>query len=206
MAISVSSNAADAASRWQDAFIAALLPHEVADPLKQAAIGGRLADWTRHLTAVVVKSCESIRWRAAAKGFPLRLLPQVGQEYLGMDLMAFQDDGDESGMRHWRFPTAVFELENSRDDDRVAYSLWKVLCVRAGMRVVFAYRQDWDQARNLIRHLMERVVGTMPIDEREALTGRTMVVLGSRGEGETFPHGYFKMWRLDTNLGRFEKA
>jgi len=39
-----------------------------------------------------------------------------------------------------------------------------------------------------------------------ALGGETVVVLGSRGEGETFPWGYFKFWSLDPNLGRFEKS
>ena len=28
----------------------------------------------------------------------------------------------------------------------------------------------------------------------------------NRGEGETFPWGYFKFWLLDANLGRFEKV
>ena len=31
-------------------------------------------------------------------------------------------------------------------------------------------------------------------------------VVGNRGEGETFPWGYFKFWLLDSNLGRFEKV
>jgi hypothetical protein len=38
-----------------------------------------------------------------------------------------------------------------------------------------------------------------------SLGGETVVVVGNRGEGETFPWGYFKCWRLDANLGRFEK-
>jgi hypothetical protein len=34
----------------------------------------------------------------------------------------------------------------------------------------------------------------------------TVLVVGNRGKGETFPCGYFKFWMLDTNLGRFEKV
>jgi hypothetical protein len=37
------------------------------------------------------------------------------------------------------------------------------------------------------------------------LRGQTLLVTGSRGEGESFPWGFFKLWRLDANLGRFEK-
>jgi hypothetical protein len=163
------------------------------------------------MTGAVVETCQAVGWVAAARGFPLAVLPQEGQEYLGMDVMAFRSDGHgdedaEGGHRlRWQFPVAVFELENSALDDRVAYSLWKVLCVRVPLRGVFAYRQDWDRARALLEDLRHVVVDAMPIEERLAIAGQTLVVLGSRGEGETFPHGYFKMWRLNGNTGRFEK-
>ena len=100
---------------------------------------------------------------------------------------------------------AVFELENSRDDDRVAYSLWKALCVRAPLRVVFAYRADWESGRALVPGLGEAVVVSMPLAERADFGGETLVLLGSRGEGETFPHGFFKVWRLDPGVGAFRK-
>jgi hypothetical protein len=37
------------------------------------------------------------------------------------------------------------------------------------------------------------------------LQGETVLVIGNRGEGETFPYGYFTYWMLDANIGRFEK-
>jgi hypothetical protein len=182
---------------------------EVAEPLKEAALAERLGEWTTLLTGVVVRSCRSIEWTAAAKGHVLQELPQAGQEYLGLDVMAFEpvDVGLIEGGRvsTWRFPVAVFELENSRADDRVAYSLWKTLCVRTSLRVVFAYRPDWTVGVELVQRLGRSVVGAMNIDTRVALDGDTLVVLGSRGEGDTFPHGYFKTWRLNTNTGRFDK-
>jgi hypothetical protein len=197
-----SPRSADLATRWRDAFLAILQRPENAAPLKEAALGEILSDWTRHLTAVVVQSCQSLDWCAAAKGFALDLLPQVGQEYLGIDVMAFEKPRAGEGPR-WRFPLAVFELENSRGDDRVAYSLWKVLCLRSRLRVVFAYRRDWEEARSLVNRLAEEVVGAFPVNERGDLRGQTLLVTGSRGEGATFPWGYFKLWELDPNLGRF---
>lgn len=195
--------------RWREAFASALRQREVAEPLKQAAVAERLRDWTTLLTSVVVDSCRSTGWAAAAKGYALDELPQAGQEYLGLDVRAFERAGDgrrEGGeVSAWRFPVAVFELENSRSDDRVAYSLWKTLCVRASLRVVFAYRPDWEAGIELVQHLGRTVVGAMNINARTALDGETLVVLGSRGEGDTFPHGYFKTWRLNTNTGRFDK-
>ena len=88
----------------------------------------------------------------------------------------------------------------------MAYSLWKVLCVRAPLRVLFAYRPDWEKARSLVGKFQDDVIGSLTIEQRTALEGDTVIVMGSRGEGGTFPWGYFKVWKLDTNLGRFEKA
>jgi hypothetical protein len=133
------------------------------------------------------------------------LLPVAGQEYLSIDVTAFPEQNGGSGPTRWPMPLAAFELENARDADRVAYSLWKLLCLRAGLRVVFAYRPDWEQGRALVQALQETVVGAMSPTERMSLGGETVVIVGNRGDGETFPWGYFKCWRLDTNLGRFEK-
>ena len=187
---------------WKDAFLHHVQRSSVAAPLKEAATSGHLADWTSCLTTAVVLSCEAIGWRAAGKGHALGLLPQIGQEYLGIDVMAFA--GAAAG--RWPFPVAAFELENSRADDRVAYSLWKVLCLRARLRVVFAYRPDWEQGRKLVHAACVDVLGKIPPEDRAALTGETVMVVGNRGEGGTFPDGYFKFWMLDLNLGRFAKV
>jgi hypothetical protein len=80
-----------------------------------------------------------------------------------------------------------------------------VLCLDCPLRAVFAYRDDWRQARELVRRLAGEVVGAIPASRLADLRGQTLLVLGSRGEGETFPWGYFKIWSLDANLGRFEK-
>ncbi len=39
-----------------------------------------------------------------------------------------------------------------------------------------------------------------------AVGGGTLVLLGSRGEGDTFPHGFFKVWRLDPGVTFFKKT
>ena len=115
-----------------------------------------------------------------------------------MDAMAFA-----GGEGRWRFPTAVVELENSATDDVVAYSLWKVLSVRADLRVVFCYRPSPQDGPTLVRLLKNDVVQAMGIAGRVALGGETLVVVGSRDNAATFPHGFFKWWKLDTNTGSF---
>jgi len=190
------------ADRWFAKFMETVRGHKAAGLLRDAAIKAQLGDWTRALTSVVVATCESMEWKGAAKGHSSSLLPVSRQEYLGLDAIAFEPVGE----RRWRFPVAVFELENGVTDDRVAYSLWKVLCIRAQLRVVFCYRQDGTEGAKLVRHLSAEAAQAMELSERAALLGETLVVVGSRDESKTFPYGFFKDWIYDTNVGRFGRA
>jgi hypothetical protein len=176
--------------------------HEVATALKTAAVAGILKPWTGYLTTAVVTACTELGWRPAAKGHLGEVLPVGRNEYLALDVMAFP----ASGTARWPFPTAVFELENSNTDDLVAYSLWKVLCVRVPLRVVFAYRRNMGEGITLVSRLTEFVIGSLPVAERIALTGEIALIVGSRGEVDTFPYGYFKVWTLNANTGYFERA
>lgn len=186
------------AEQWQSTFLKTVQQHETAKTLKEAALQERLGDWTKALTAVTVATCESLGWQASAKGHHLQLLPIPRSEYLALDVMAFTD-----GEKRWRFPVAVLELENSKDDERIAYSLWKVLCVRATLRVVFCYRRGAEQGSQLIRYLRDEVVQAMGLLGRMELEGETLMVIGSRDDSNTFPYSFFKWWQLDTNTGSF---
>lgn len=188
---------------WWDRFLEHMQDADRAAPLKEASLSENLGDWTRLTTEAVVFTCESLGWEATALGHKLDRLPESASEYLKLDAMAFPSR--EGSDARWPLPVAVFELENSPRDDRVGYSLWKVLCVRAPLRMVFAYRRDWERTRDLMHYLTSEVVGSLSPAERVAIGGETAVVTGSRGESETFPHGYFKLWLLDTNLGKFDR-
>ena len=186
------------ATTWRSTFNDVVQRRQDAEALKHASMRGPLRDWTRLLTGSVVETCEKLGWSASAIGHKLALLPVAQSEYLALDVMAFGD-----GEKRWRFPKAVIELENSLKDDRIAYSLWKVLCVRADLRVVICYRKTSSEASALVQFLGDEVVGAMGIQGRVALQGQTLVVVGSREESEYFPYGFFKWWRLDGNTGKF---
>ena len=189
----------DTPTRLRTAFLEQAQASAFREALKAASLEGRLGAWTKTLTACVASACESMGWRATARGFECELLPVRRSEYLALDVMAFAE-GDKT----WLFPTAVMELENSREVDKIAYSLWKVLCVRAEIRVVFCYRKNADAAPALIQHLRREVVGAMGLHGRVGLEGRTFVVVGSRNDADTFPYGFFKWWELNTDTGHFE--
>ena len=136
---------------------------------------------------------------SAAKGNKLHILPVPHSEYLTLDVMAFAP----TSAGGWCFPVAVAELENSSDKVRIAYSLWKVLCVRSDLRIVFCYRHSFADAPALVSYLGQEVVKALPIEDRMSLKGETCVVVGSRNESATFPYGFFKWWQLDKNTGNF---
>jgi len=190
------------AHSWFKVFMEAVKTHEAASELREAAEKGRLTAWTEAMTRVVVGTFDAMGWAGAAKKHPTDILPVSRNEYLALDAMAFE----KSGERTWRFPVAVFELENSKQDDYVAYDLWKVLCVRTRMRAVICYRKDVQKGVDLVQYLTHQVVQSMGIEERQLVRGETMVVVGSRAKADAFPYGFFKDWYLDRNTGRFGRG
>jgi len=187
-------------AQFRQSFFAVVQADELAADLKQAASTANLGAWTRALTEAAVQTCRAIGLIASAKGHKLELLPIHRSEFLALDVMAFAE-----GEKRWRFPVTVMELENSAREDQIANSLWKVLSVRADLRIVFCYRRNSDEIPALLRHLREEVIEAMGLAGRVKLEGPTLLVVGSRNESETFPFGYFGWWRLDTNTGRFER-
>jgi hypothetical protein len=186
-------------TEWRKAFMetALLDSHSVA--LKDAALSRNKREWTEALTFVAVEACRRMGWLAAAKGNRLAIMPESRNEYLGIDVMAFASDE-----KKWKFPLVAIELENSVKEERVAYSLWKVLSIRAGLRVVFCYRPEPEDAPGLIRHLKENVVSAIDLDDMIKLDGETVAVVGYRNNAETFPYGFFKWWKLNRNTRNFE--
>jgi len=185
--------------RWKEAFFPVVSRFEKASLLRESALQENLTDWTKYLTEAVVQTCMSIGWQAAAKGSKLDTLPIQHFEYLSLDVVAFNSDPGGK----WRYPLAAIELENSQNDERIAYSLWKVLCVRSNLRIVFCYRCLSGQGQSLISYLGQEVVRALPIEDRMRLKGETYVVVGSRNDSATFPYGFFKWWQLDNNTGNF---
>lgn len=189
------------AKKWLAQFHRALEGEAVTSTeLREASLQRDLKCWTAALTGVVVRSLEAVGLSAAAKQNRGKALPLPQQEYLGQDVMAFTP-----GPPSWRFPVAVAELENAPDDRRVAYSLWKTLCIRCQLRVVFCYRPEQTAGAPLVAALATAVLGELPAAARSDLDGETLVVVGSRNEASTFPDGFFQAWKLNTNTGRFER-
>ena len=67
-----------------------------------------------------------------------------------------------------------------------------------------AYRRTWEQATALPNRVAADVLPGLR-KGGEASLDEVLFVMGSRSDGESFPWGYFKFWRLDHGVGRFTK-
>lgn len=186
--------------KWRSLFFKTVEDPAISVALKNSALKENLSDWTSTLTKVVVLTCKAMGWRASARNNKSDLLPINRSEYLTMDVMAFPE-----GPRRWHFPLAVMELENQTRDEQIAYSLWKVACVRSDLRMVFCYRRNKREISDLLNHLRDNVMEIMGIAGRQKLDGDIVVVVGCRDKAETFPYGFFKWWRFDKNVGKFDQ-
>jgi hypothetical protein len=171
---------------------------EFAEPLRGAALAGHLGQWTRLLTRAVAETCHSCGWVTSAKEQETKALPVPRQEYLGLDVIAF-DSGSPEVAPQWRLPVAVFELENRENLDIIAYSLWKVIVVRCALRGVFCYRRQPEQVPQLVASLGQMVVDSQAQAEETPL----LLVVGTRSKAGMFPDGFFQPYQWDMQWRRF---
>ena len=123
-------------------------------------------------------------------------------EYLDIDAFYFDrsdydlaigigDDDDPFAL-----PMAVVELENSFDTNKIAYCLWKILCVRAPIRVLICYQKNIDKKLSLAKHLED------VIWQRSLLNGDDgdfYIIIGNDKKGDSDWEDYFSVleWRSD---------
>jgi len=185
---------------WQSSFYDILRSDPRSTILKQASLDEDLETWTKELTTLVIKTCTQMGWQCAAKNHKGQALPIERNEYLAIDVMAFPDTDSR-----WKFPVAVFELENQKRDDYIEYAFWKTLCVRADLRILFCYRKTHDEGSELVKQLNREVLNAMKQEDKLNINGETIICIGYRNNSGTFPYDFFRWWHLDKNLGSIAK-
>lgn len=179
--------------QWHRAFREAIRDPRLAPQLQAAADGVRLRPWTELMTAAVVHACGDLGWECAAKRAGRGPLPVSRDEYLGIDVLAFEPGNG------WRRPIAAFELENSPRDEAVAYALWKVGMIRVGLGCLVCYRRQEEGISPLIGRLQDTVL------RRLRPEGEVLVIVGTRAAAETFPDGYFRTFRWRPGASALER-
>lgn len=187
------------AIQWYSQFSRVARRGQHPDILSRAALEGDLTEWTRELTSVATETCHDLGWEATARGHTGNILPIVREEYLGIDVIAFQQ---EKGSR-WRSPVLALELENLLPVTNIEYSVWKVATVRASLRGVYCYRRNADEIGGLLSELTDGVMKDVSrsIGRDESL----FVVVGTRAEAASFPDGFFRPYSWSSAQGAFRR-
>ncbi|MDI6869691.1 MAG: hypothetical protein QMD88_09020 [Coprothermobacterota bacterium] len=183
---------------WHQAFRREVRNPRWTGPLRESALKGHLGSWTKHLTGVVVATCQNLGWMAVARGYLTKVLPVLKQEYLAIDVMAFAH-ADFPG---WKKPVAAFELENRQHLEAISYSVWKVSMIRCSFGGVFCYCQEQEGIKDLLAGLTQGVMAELhsPMEQHEA---KILLVVGTRSKAEDFPDGFFKRYLWDRAVRQF---
>ena len=162
--------------------------------------------WTEFLGKVLdvtgqKMNCSVIRSRKkSSKGDPSGEYLDIGAFYFDKsdyDLdIGIGDDEDP-----FVLPRAIVELENSFDINKITYCAWKILCVRAPIRVLICYQKGMDNITSLAKHL-ENVIWQRDLLKGDS--GDLLVIIGNDKKGESDWEDYFSVfeWRSD----RLEKV
>ena len=125
---------------------------------------------------------------------------EVSHEYMDIDAF-FIDNRDYDLLSDdedpLTLPSAIVELENSYDNDKIAYCLWKLACIRSPIRVLICYQKGKEAIASLVRRLEDVIWqgGLLKCDSSDLLL---IVGDGTKGEGYDW-RDYFSIfdWRND---------
>jgi hypothetical protein len=118
-------------------------------------------------------------------------------ENLTIDVMLFDKSAwkklykRDSDYDAFILPEAVIELENMDDKSRIAYSLWKLLCIRSPLRILICYQNNENTIDKLIMYLREVVIkGNLKKDDK----GELFIIVGNEGIDEN--ESWERYWQV----------
>jgi len=97
-------------------------------------------------------------------------------------------------------PSAVVELENSLDINKIIYCAWKILCVCSPIRALICYQKGMDKIISLSKHL-EDVIWQRGLLKRDE--GDLLVIIGNGKKNESEWEDFFNVFEWRNN--RLEK-
>jgi len=115
------------------------------------------AGWTAFMGTVLDKVAERMGCYVARR----KRGDQYTGEHLGIDAVFFENRaGKKLGYNKYGgdqlvLPRVVVELENGYILDKIAYCLWKLLCIRSRLRVLICYQSNRQKIEALRRHLQD---------------------------------------------------
>ena len=146
-------------------------------------------EWTRFMTKVFSKTGEKINCYVQS-----RFTEDVKNagEFLNMDAMYFSNED----IKDWRsdfapiaLPPIVIEHENQYLIQKIEYCLWKILCIRAQLRILICYQ---DNIRDIyaLKKKLEKMIERLKISNNEDV----LIIIGDeKNENSSWPE-YFNCY------------
>ena len=158
-------------------------------------------EWTDFLRSIMLDMSKEMYCCV----FQKREVKDLSYEYLGFDSIFISKSADIAEMAPFEpkydpfvLPLAVVEYENEVYDlGKISYDLWKLLCIRAKVRVLICYANGLEKIESL-KDVLQGVIwrgGLM-----KGTDGDLLVIIGDDGKAESVEwEEYFHVfeWRSD---------
>lgn len=105
-------------------------------------------------------------------------------EYLNIDGLFVDNDAYDSIPYKYNkdplvLPRVAVELENDPSRDKIAYCLWKTMCIRTPIKVLICYQSNAENVA-LLKAYLEKVMGNL-MNETDA---DVIIIIGNESAGE----------------------
>ena len=177
--------------QWIDSFMKSL--NELEDQSNTKSDG----EWTKFMAKVMKAMEKKTNWRVISRDSEER---RDSGEYLNIDAMfldksAYPSNWNIGDWDPYILPSAVVEHENDYGFEKIAYCLWKIVCIRAEVRVLICYQNNKEKIDSLTKYL-EKIVKKSKLMEK--VQGELFVIIGNDEEKKSSWKKYFKIfeWRI----------
>jgi len=153
------------------------------------------AEWTEFMIKVMKAIGEKADCYVVSRASKDR---KYSGEYLNMDAMFIDNsdytDWDSDDWDPPVLPSAVVELENDDRFAKITYCLWKIICIRAEIRVLICYQTNKDKVNSLRKRLEETLMSRRLM---ETAKGELFVIIGDATKDDSSWKDYFNIfeWR-----------
>lgn len=122
-------------------------------------------------------------------------------EYLNIDGLFFDNndynDSIPEGHDPRVLPRAAIELENSYSQDKIAYCLWKLMCIRTPIKILICYQSNTENLANLKDHLEKVMLKGNLTKENKA---DVIVIIGDESISDEKPwQDYYSVFEWQDN-------
>ena len=121
-------------------------------------------------------------------------------EYLNIDALYFADKDYTSDEKEpLVLPRVAVELENSYSSDKIAYCLWKLMCIRTALKVLICYQRNEQKIRDLKARLEAVILDGKLMEGQDV---EVLLLIGNEDSHEdTEWNNYYSVFEWKNNGG-----